>query len=131
MPTVAQAHGERAEDLVDAHLRALGWTILARRLRVGRLELDLVGLDPGPPARLVVIEVRWRARRDHGLAEETVDATKRSRLRVAAGLLVGRGRLPDGQRLPRLPLAIDLVTVEPPIRTGEAARIRHHRDVLA
>ena len=88
---------------------------------VGRYELDLVAIDPGPPAALVIVEVRWRAGRGFGLPEETVDHRKRTRVRAAAYGLLDRGTLPDGSPLPRLPLRFDLVVVEP----GD--RIRHHR----
>ena len=43
-----------------------------------------MAIDPGPPAALVVVEVRWRADRDFGLPEETVDHRKRVRVRAAA-----------------------------------------------
>ena len=46
---------------------------------------------PGPPAALVVVEVRWRAGRDFGLPEETVDHRKRVRVRAAAYGLLDRG----------------------------------------
>jgi putative endonuclease len=128
--TPAQHAGDAAEGLVVARLRALGWTILARNLHVGRHELDIVAVDPGPPAVLVAVEVRWRARRDFGLPEETFDWRKRRRLREAAFGLLDRGRLPDGDPLPHLPLRFDLVLVEPPLEAGGEPRIRHHRSVL-
>ncbi len=108
-------------------LGAGGWTILARRARIGHLELDLVALDPGPPAALVVLEVRWRRSRAFGLPEETVDGRKVARLRRAAGALVANGRLPDGTPLPPVPVRLDVVAVEP----GPAGRlrVRHHRAV--
>lgn len=121
MRTAAQRLGDDAEERVARHLADSGWTILGRHLRVGRLELDLVALDPGPPAALVVVEVRWRSRRDYGLAEETVDGRKRSRLHRAAFSLRDAGRLPDGTALPSLPLRFDLIAVEP------EGRLRHHR----
>lgn len=121
MRTCAQRAGDEAEALVARHLVANGWRILARQLRVGRAELDIVAIDPGPPPSLVVVEVRWRARRDYGLAEETIGAPKRSRLRHAAFALRERGDLPDGTPLPGLPLRFDLVVVEP------GPRMRHHR----
>src|SRR6188474_3342383 len=95
MRTEQQRAGDAAEDLVARRLETAGWQILARRLRVGRDELDIVALDPGPPEWLVVVEVRWRRDRGFGLPEETVDHRKRARLRRALGLLVERG-LPDG-----------------------------------
>jgi putative endonuclease len=129
--TPAQLIGDRSEALVEDYLRAIGWLVLGRQVRVGRLELDLVAVDPGPPARLVAVEVRWRARRDHGLPDESLGPAKRARLRTAIGTLAWQGRLPDGRPLPALPVAIDLVAVEPAQGPGEEARLRHHRDVLA
>ena len=126
--TAAQRAGDAAERLVESHLGGIGWTILARNVHVGRHELDLVAIEPGPPAVLVVVEVRWRASRAFGLPEETVDHRKRTRVRSAAYGLLDRGTLADGEPLPRLPLRFDLVVVEP--ATGGAAtapRIRHHR----
>jgi putative endonuclease len=121
MRTTAQHSGDAAERFVADWLGASGWTILGRNIHVGRYELDLIAVDPGPPRTLVAIEVRWRASRSFGLPEETVDARKRVRIRAAAYGLLDRGWLPDGVALPHLPLRFDLVVVEP----GE--RIRHHR----
>lgn len=103
-----------------------GWTVLARNVHVGRHELDLVAVDPGPPRALVIVEVRWRASRGFGLAEESVDYRKRGHVRLAAYGLLDRGLLPDGARLPRLPIRFDLVVVEPGEGGGDP-RIRHHR----
>lgn len=122
--TMAQLAGDAAEALVASRLAEAGWTVLARNVHVGRHELDLVAVDPGPPAALVVVEVRWRAGRDYGLPEETVDHRKRARVRAAAYGLLDRGSLPNGERIPHLPLRFDLVVVEP----GD--RIRHHRHAM-
>lgn len=125
--TTAQQAGDAAEALVATRLTDAGWTILARNVHVGRHELDLVAIDPGPPAALAVIEVRWRRGRDFGLPEETVDHRKRTRVRAAAFGLMDRGRFPDGAEVPRLPLRFDLVVVEPPVAPNTEVRIRHHR----
>jgi len=85
-----------------------------------------VAVDPAPPQRLVIVEVRARARRDYGLPEETVDARKRIRLRRAAQALRERGVLSDGTLVPPLPLRLDLVVVEPPAVVGGSIRVRHH-----
>ena len=122
--TTAQQAGDAAEALVASRLAGAGWTVLARNVHVGRHELDLVAVDPGPPAALVIVEVRWRAGRDFGLPEETVDHRKRVRVRAAAYGLLDRGVLPDGSPVPRLPLRFDLVVVEP----GD--RVRHHRHAM-
>ena len=118
--TAAQQAGDAAEALVAARLAEAGWTVLARNVHVGRHELDLVAVDPGPPAALVVVEVRWRAGRDFGLPEETVDhrnarpgpraaayglldrgsaaGRDRPRAATAAAVRSGRRRSPEGWR---------------------------------
>jgi putative endonuclease len=120
--TQAQRAGDNAEALVAARLTADGWSILARNVHVGRHELDLVAVDPGPPPRLVIVEVRLRASRAFGLAEETVDFRKRRHLRDAAWTMLAAGELPGGGALPRLGFRFDLIVVEP-----DPPRIRHHR----
>jgi putative endonuclease len=121
MRTAAQSAGDAAEAMVATQLEGAGWMVLGRHIRVGRREIDLLAIDPGPPPALVVVEVRWRARRDFGLPEETVDGRKRARLHAAGFALRELGGLADGTPVPHLPLRFDLVVVEP----GE--RIRHHR----
>ena len=121
MRTAAQRAGDEAEARVATHLTALGWRVLGTHVRVGRAEIDILAVDPGPPAALVPVEVRWRARRDFGLPEETVDQRKRARLHRAGFALRELGRLPNGLPIPSLPLRFDLVVVEP----GD--RLRHHR----
>jgi len=118
--TPGQQAGDAAETVVADRLVAAGWSILARQVRVGRAELDLVAIDPGPPRALVIVEVRWRSRRDYGIGEETVDRRKQARLHD------GAWRWLDAFDGPRLPVRFDLVVVEP---SGDPAhpRIRHHR----
>ncbi len=126
--TAAQRTGDAAEALIASRLEAAGWAILARNVRVGRDELDLVAVDPGPPRTLVVVEVRRRGRRDFGLAEETVDHRKRGTLRRAVATLLERGTLPDGRPLPALPLRIDLVALD--LGTDGRPSVRHHRAAI-
>ncbi len=119
--------GRSAEDLVAARLAASGWDVLGVRVRLGREELDIVAVDPGPPPALVIVEVRWRGRRDFGLPEETLDRRKRLALRRGVAALLDAGALPNGGPLPHHPLRIDLVVVEP----GPAGQVtvRHHRAI--
>lgn len=124
MRTDAQRSGDAAEAAVADRLVAAGWSILGRNIHVGRYELDLVAVDPGPPRMLVAVEVRMRSSRGFGLPEETVDGRKRMRVRAAAYGLLELGALPDGSALPVLPLRFDLVVVEP----GD--RLRHHRHAM-
>lgn len=125
--TPQQRIGDSGERLIAERLAAAGWTILGRNIRLGRDELDLVAIDPGPPAALVVVEVRRRNRRDFGLAEETVGYRKRVTLRRAVASLLERGVLADGSPLPHLPLRVDLVAID----AGADGRpaIRHHRAI--
>lgn len=125
--TLAQRIGDEGERLAALRLEAQGWRILARNLRLGRDEVDLLGLDPGPPRSLVVVEVRRRNRRDFGLPEETLDHRKRAALRRAVGELAARDTLPDGTPLPRLPMRIDLLAIDP--GPDGLPSIRHHRAI--
>lgn len=127
--TDRQKAGDAAEALVSALLTERGWLILARNVHAGRSELDIVAVDPGPPARLVVVEVRWRRSREFGLPEETFDYRKRAHLRAGVARLLERGQLPDGAELPRLPISLDLAVVEP--GQGGAPQVRLYRDALA
>jgi putative endonuclease len=125
--TRAQQIGDEGEQIAAARLEQAGWRILGRNVRLGRSELDVVAVDPGPPRMLVIVEVRRRSRRDFGLAEETFDHRKRMALRRAMGTLAGLGALPDGTLLPHLALRVDLVAID----RGPDGRmsVRHHRGV--
>ena len=127
--TDRQKAGDAAECLVAERLTARGWLILARNIHAGRSELDIVAVDPGPPTRLVIVEVRWRRSREFGLPEETFDYRKRAHLRAGVARLLERGQLPDGQELPWLPISLDLAVVEP--GQGDAPRVRLYRDALS
>jgi putative endonuclease len=126
--TERQVSGDAAELFVAERLAVLGWHVLGRNLRYGRSELDILATDPGPPPRLVVVEVRWRRSRDFGGAEESLDHHKRTLLRIGVARLLESGCLPNGSALPRLPIAVDLAVVEP----GQGGRLsaRLYRNAL-
>jgi putative endonuclease len=126
--TAAQQAGDAAEDLVAATLGDSGWEVLGRRVRVGRAEVDVLAVDPGPPRTLVAVEVRWRSDRSFGLPEETVDSRKLARLWRALVRLRESGMTPDGPAPRVLPVRVDLVAVEPGPHAGPP-RLRHHRAV--
>ncbi len=87
--------------------------MVARQLRVDRDELDLVALDPGPPAMIVVVEVRSRSSSAFGPQEERLDEAKVRRLYRAMNTLRAAGRLPDGRPLPvNLGWRVDLVAID-------------------
>ncbi len=81
--------GRRAELAVADCLFALGFDLLARNLRLGHLELDVIARR-GP--LLVVTEVRTRGPSSFVSAFESVSRVKRARLRTAVERLWRRHR---------------------------------------
>ncbi|HUG48338.1 MAG TPA: YraN family protein [Candidatus Limnocylindria bacterium] len=124
--TQRQRRGAWAEDIAAAHLGSLGWRVMGRNLRVGRDEIDLLALEPGPPPALVVVEVRGLHSKLFGAPEERVDRAKVGRLYRAAAALRSAGCLPGGERLPALSWRVDLVLVD--AREGPP-RLRHMRAI--
>ena len=126
-------HGGQGETAAAGYLEGLCWHVLARRVRVGRDEVDLVALDPGPPATLVAVEVRSRSSTRFGPPEASVDQAKVRHCYRAMGALRRAGRLADGTRLPPLPWRVDLIAVELDTAReagGRGPRVRHLRSVL-
>lgn len=124
MKTARQTRGAAAEAEAVDHLRALGWRIVARNLRVGRDEIDVLAIDSGPPPALVVVEVRSLRTSTFGAPEERVDRLKVGRLyRALAGL---GGALESDDGIGRLPRRVDLVVVD---RRSAVTEIRHLRSL--
>jgi putative endonuclease len=124
--------GDLAEGVVAGQLTALGWTVLAAGVRVGRDELDLVAVEPGLPPTLVFVEVRSRSSTRFGAPEETLDGAKLGRTYRAVFALLRERRLPDGRPLPPLRWRVDLVAVDGrPLGHDEADRLalRHVRGI--
>lgn len=124
--------GDRAERLAGEYLAALGWSVLAWNVMVGRDEIDLVAVEPADPPVLVFVEVRSHATSRFGAPEEGVRARKVANVYRAALGLVRLGRLPDGAALPRLGWRVDLLAVDgfPAIGYGAGGpRLRHVRGV--
>jgi putative endonuclease len=105
--------GREGEARAAAHLARAGYRILARNVRAGGVELDLVAAR-GDVA--VFVEVKTRRSAGAGSAAEAVDARKRARLvRGAAAWLAAQSR-----RYARV--RFDLVTCEV---DGDAWRLEH------
>ena len=85
--------GAEAEAAAVDHLIAMGWTVLARNVRIDGVELDIVARSPTPQARLVVVEVRARSNAAFGSPLESVDDRKVARLYRAA-LRLARSHAP-------------------------------------
>jgi putative endonuclease len=76
----ARAIGARAEELTVGWLVAHGYEIVARNLRIGALELDVVA-RAGPV--VAIVEVRTRGPRARTTAIGSVTRAKRERIRRA------------------------------------------------
>jgi putative endonuclease len=122
--TPRQLAGATAEADAADHLRGLGWQIVAQNVHVARDEIDIVAVDPGPPATLVLVEVRSLRSSQFGLPEERVDRAKVARLYRALSALRLVRELPDGVAIPRLARRVDLLIVD---RRMGGAEIRHLR----
>ena len=72
-----QKAGSCIELQAQHYLESNGLRSLARNLRIGRLEIDLL-MAHGP--LLVVVEVRSRSRSSHGSAADSIDRRKRQKL---------------------------------------------------
>jgi putative endonuclease len=84
--------GAAAEALAARFLAARGLDIVGRNYRCRGGEIDLIARDG---TTLVFVEVRLRSNRAFGGAAESITATKRRRLRLAAGrYLAGLAREP-------------------------------------
>jgi len=79
--------GRAAERLVAERLQSEGFTILARNLRIGALEIDIVAKRG---QLCVVCEVRSLTKTAWVHPAETIGAQKRDRIRRAARALLGR-----------------------------------------
>jgi len=112
---VASTRGRAGETLAAAYLELAGCRVIARNVRIGGVEVDVLASDGS--AR-VVVEVKVRTRADFGGAAAVIDRVKRARLvRAAHALLL------EGARTVR----IDVVMVDV---TPEGATLRHVRNAV-
>jgi putative endonuclease len=81
MPTSRLALGAAGEDCAVQHLCRSGFRILARNLRSGGVEIDVIAARG---SLVVFVEVKTRRSRRSGLPEEAVDARKQARLVAGA-----------------------------------------------
>jgi len=98
---------------------ALGWSILARNLRIGRTELDIVALEPAARPTLVLVEVRSGSGAGFGSPAESVDRRKVARLYGALQELRGRRHAAVAAEIPAIvSWRVDLLTLR---RSGRAS----------
>ncbi len=112
------AKGRAAEDAAALFFASKGFEILARNVRVRRLEIDLLARKD---ELVVVVEVRSRGGGAWVGGFTSVDWRKRARIR-AAGHALWRSRFEADARVERM--RFDIVSVTFDERTGEP-RIEH------
>jgi putative endonuclease len=108
--------GEWGEGQAASFLQGKGYSLLARNIRIGHCELDLVMKQR---EMIVFVEVKTRISSAFGSPEEGVTARKRERLLKAAwGYLELHDELDT-------PWRIDVVAIEAS-RQRDILRIEHH-----
>ncbi len=94
MPARHLSTGRSGEEAAARFLEAQGLRILERNWRCGRLELDLIFLDPtAQPETLVFAEVRTRDAGGLAAPAQTLDSRKRRALCRAAAEYLSRMEL--------------------------------------
>ena len=120
--SATQALGRRGERVAARHYRRRGYRILARNLRLGRSEVDLLLLSPDG-VDVVIVEVKASASGVRA-AGAALDRRKRHRIAAAAraleraGLLAGHGLRVDG-------ILVDCSGGGSPVTALEGFRIFH------
>ncbi len=74
------------EELAARYLTGLGWRVVERNWRCPSGELDIVAVDPGPPATVVFCEVKCRRGLGFGPPLEAITVAKQRKLRQLAVL---------------------------------------------
>ena len=106
--------GREAEDQAADYLMDLGYTLVTRRHKTRRGELDIIAMDGEV---LVFVEVKFR--RSPGYTpEEALGPTKINSLLVAMGLYLHEMEITPAN------IRLDLIAIDPD-------GIRHHKDLLA
>lgn len=120
MSSLRGALGRFAENLAAAYVQRHGYRIVARNLRLGPDEIDILAVEGG---QTVLIEVRARRGDALGPPHWSLSAAKIARLRRAAlAVLEQRPDLPGEQR-------IDLVAISL-TRAGQVHAIELLRNAL-
>jgi putative endonuclease len=112
---LAQQRGRAGEALAAAYLELVGCRLVARNVRLGGVEVDVV-VDDGPTR--VLVEVRVRTRTDFGGAAATVGHHKRERLVRAARVLEQQGAAR---------VRVDVVAVD---LSADGAALTHYRNAV-
>lgn len=117
-PDARRALGAFGEARAAEYLEKEGYRILARNVRAGGVELDLVAAR-GP--LVVFVEVKTRRGDRYGRPEEAVDARKQARLRRGALAWMGEHRRGGHGRM-----RFDVVAVSPDEDGSDGDWLVHH-----
>lgn len=112
---ISGTRGRAAESMAVAFLELVGLRVLARNVRLGGVEVDVVASEGGTR---VVVEVKVRTRVEFGGAVAAIDRVKRERLLRAAAVLCARS--PE-------PVRVDVIAID---LHGEGAELRHYRGAV-
>ena len=89
-----RAIGNAGEDMACDYLKKRGWTIVARNVRCGRNEIDIIARR----RRLTAfIEVKRRKSADFGRPAEAVNRDKQARIARAAAIYLQENDMPVAQ----------------------------------
>lgn len=105
--------GAEAEDRAADFLLGLGYTIVTRRFKSSRGEIDIIALDG---KTLVFVEVKFR-NNPNSLPEEAVDEKKIKHFAKAAEEYVYKSEMQE------CPMRFDMIAVTP-------SELRHHVDAF-
>lgn len=122
-PAAHLALGAEGEARTERYLKSKGYRIIARNVRSGGVELDLVVRYR---RTLIFVEVKTRRSRRFGPPELAVDTAKRARLVAGASAwLREHGRGAEGAR-------IDVIAWQVEARSGEPDRwqVRHFENAF-
>ncbi len=118
METLKQGLGRWGEEVAVQHIMGLGWEILARNWRRGRLEVDVLARD-GP--WLVVVEVKTRTEPVQAGWHRMVSRAQQERLILAARAFLAVH--PDRN----LEVRFDVMAI---LRNRYGHRVLHTRDAF-
>jgi putative endonuclease len=118
MSTAKQAFGELGERIAERWLRRRGWTVVNRRFRNGRRDIDLVVQRDGTVA---FVEVKARKGAEFGGPVAAVNWRKQKELTKSAHVWIDR----HGQPLEEYRFDVVGVLVD-----GDQVRIRHIPDAF-
>ena len=125
--------GNRGEELAVEHLEKQGFTVIARNLRLGHDEIDIIAEDE---KYIVFAEVKARAQtglnRSYGRPASAVDYTKKQNLLRAVNEYIRAERPAKQPRIDVIEVYFPPITKNTPIDVGKliATDIRHIRNAV-